>query len=307
MVENVAFAIDSVNSQCDISGRYTVRMNREKALRALIDERFNGRQADFARAIGRSPSLVWQWLNGHRSLGEKAARDIERRLRMLEGALDREKRAGFNLVSDDERPDGSREAHVEEIPLPEGSDFQAGLSASKSGRAKNVKDMFNGKYADELEFIGHMDAWDSKTPLDDDEVELPLFREVELAAGAGQTEVIENHGAKLRFAKSTLARAGVVKENAACAFVRGNSMEPVMPDGTCVGVNTGDTAIRDGEIYAIDHGGMLRVKYLHRRPGGGIKIVSQNAVEHPVEDVTADEMAASVRVIGRVFWWSVLR
>lgn len=80
-----------------------------------------------------------------------------------------------------------------------------------------------------------------------------------------------------------------------------------MPDGTCVGVNTGDTAIRDGEIYAIDHGGMLRVKYLHRRPGGGIKIVSQNAVEHPVEDIPADEMAASVRVIGRVFWWSVLR
>ncbi|MFP3979142.1 XRE family transcriptional regulator [Marinobacter sp. KMM 10035] len=177
----------------------------------------------------------------------------------------------------------------------------------KSRVERAQKELAPPPQEDELEFVGHMDAWDSKTPLDDDEVELPLFREVELAAGAGQTEVIENHGAKLRFAKSTLARAGVLKENAACAFVRGNSMEPVMPDGTCVGVNTGDTTIRDGEIYAIDHGGMLRVKYLHRRPGGGIKIVSQNAVEHPVEDVTADEMAASVRVIGRVFWWSVLR
>jgi len=49
------------------------------------------------------------------------------------------------------------------------------------------------------------------------------------------------------------------------------------------------------------------VKYLHRRPGGGIKIVSQNASEHPVEEVTAEEMASNVRVIGRVFWWSVLR
>ncbi|RKR79207.1 phage repressor protein C with HTH and peptisase S24 domain [Marinobacter nauticus] len=160
---------------------------------------------------------------------------------------------------------------------------------------------------DELEFFGHMDAWDSQTPLDEDEVELPLFREVELAAGAGATQVIENHGAKLRFAKSTLSRAGVPAEAAACAFVRGNSMEPVMPDGTCVGVNTADKTIKDGEIYAIDHGGMLRVKYLHRRPGGGIKIVSQNASEHPVEEVTAEEMAANVRVIGRVFWWSVLR
>jgi phage repressor protein C with HTH and peptisase S24 domain len=160
----------------------------------------------------------------------------------------------------------------------------------------------------ELEFIGHMDAWDSDTPLDEDEVELPLFREVELAAGAGQTQVIENHGAKLRFAKSTLSRAGVVEENAACAFVRGNSMEPVMPDGTCVGVNTGDTAIRDGEIYAIDHDGMLRVKYLHRRPGGGIKIVSQNSSEHATEEYSAQAVIDNnIRVIGRVFWWSVLR
>lgn len=164
------------------------------------------------------------------------------------------------------------------------------------------------KNADELEFFGHMDAWDSNTPLDEDEVELPLFREVELAAGAGQTQVIENHGAKLRFAKSTLSRAGVVEENAACAFVRGNSMEPVMPDGTCVGVNTGDTTIRDGEIYAIDHDGMLRVKYLHRRPGGGIKIVSQNASEHATEEYSAqDVIDNNIRIIGRVFWWSVLR
>lgn len=164
-----------------------------------------------------------------------------------------------------------------------------------------------GSSNDELEFFGHMDAWDSSTPLDEDEVELPLFREVELAAGAGATQVIENQGAKLRFAKSTLSRAGVPKEAAACAFVRGNSMEPVMPDGTCVGVNTADKSIRDGEIYAIDHGGMLRVKYLHRRPGGGVKIVSQNSSEHPVEELDAQEMAAQVRVIGRVFWWSVLR
>lgn len=160
----------------------------------------------------------------------------------------------------------------------------------------------------ELEFIGRLDAWDSDTPLDEDEVELPLFREVELAAGAGQTQVVENQGAKLRFAKSTLARAGVQQENAACAFVRGNSMEPVMPDGTCVGVNTADKAIRDGEIYAIDHDGMLRVKFLHRRPGGGVKVVSQNAIEHPAEEYSAEDIADNnLRIIGRVFWWSVLR
>lgn len=159
---------------------------------------------------------------------------------------------------------------------------------------------------DELEFSGSFDLWDGETPLSEDEVALPLFREVELAAGSGQTQVIENHGPKLRFAKSTLRRKGIEEQNAACAYVKGNSMDPVLPDGTTVGVNTADKEIRDGKIYAIDHDGMLRIKYLYRRPGGGIKVVSQNSEEHPTEEYTADETARNIRIIGRVFWWSVL-
>jgi phage repressor protein C with HTH and peptisase S24 domain len=267
MVDNVAFAIDLVNSKSAISGCYTFQMDRAKRLREIINSRFGGNQADFARHIGKSPSLVWQYLSGHRMIGEKFAREVESKAILPKGWMD----------------------------APPYTDVKP--NSWKEPQNK-----------DEIEFVGHMDVWDSKTPLDDDEVELPLFREVELAAGAGQTQVIENHGAKLRFAKSTLSRAGVQKENAACAFVRGNSMEPVMPDGTCVGVDTGDTTVRDGEIYAIEHGGMLRVKYLQRRPGGGIKIVSQNSIEHEAEDYTATRVVEeNIRVIGRVFWWSVLR
>ncbi len=291
MSENVAFAISNVNSQCDISASYTRRMSRKDALKRLIDEKFEGKQADFARAINRSPSLVWQCLSGHRNIGEKLARDIESKLRLKRGWLD------DAVILD--------EVHRAEDSQSRVSEQRVEYLGRKFG---GIASTATPKKPDELEFFGHMDAWDSDTPLDEDEVELPLFREVELAAGAGQTQVVENHGAKLRFAKSTLSRAGVVEENAACAFVRGNSMEPVMPDGTCVGVNTGDTAIRDGEIYAIDHDGMLRVKYLHRRPGGGIKIVSQNVAEHPTEEYSAQEAIDNgIRIIGRVFWWSVLR
>jgi len=85
---NVAFAISNVNSQCDISSRYTRPMNRREALKRLIDERFEGKQADFARAINRSPSLVWQCLSGHRNIGEKLAREIESKLRLKKGWLD---------------------------------------------------------------------------------------------------------------------------------------------------------------------------------------------------------------------------
>lgn len=173
---------------------------------------------------------------------------------------------------------------------------------------RNSKDAgASGQQEDELEFLGHMDAWDSDTPLNPDEVEVPLFREVEIAAGGGRTEVRENHGPKLRFARSTLAKAGVLPENAACATVKGNSMERLIPDGTTVGVDTGDKEVRDGEIYAFDHDGMLRVKYLQRKPGGGLRVISENLSEYPPEDYGPEEVEQTIRMIGRVFWWSVLR
>tara|TARA_R110000850_G_scaffold264606_1_gene393764 strand:- start:13038 stop:13478 length:441 start_codon:yes stop_codon:yes gene_type:complete len=63
-------------------------MDRRDALKRLIEKEFNGSQADFARAIDRSPSLVWQCLNGHRPIGEKLARTIEGKLRLKRGSLD---------------------------------------------------------------------------------------------------------------------------------------------------------------------------------------------------------------------------
>lgn len=154
---------------------------------------------------------------------------------------------------------------------------------------------------DELRWGGSMEAWDSGSPLSDDEVELPLFREVELSAGSGRTQVVENHGAKLKFAKSSLRRAGVSEDSAACAFVSGDSMGRELPDGATVGVDTADTQIRDGKLYALDHEGMLRVKQVHRVPGGGLKLVSFND-DFPDEVYSAEQAAETIRVIGRVFW-----
>jgi len=153
--------------------------------------------------------------------------------------------------------------------------------------------------------LGHIDAWDSNTPLGEDEVELPLFREVELSGGHGSTMVQENHGAKLRFAKSTLRKKGIEESVAACCFVTGDSMLPILPHGSTVGVDKSSLNIVDGNIYAIDHGGLLRVKYLYRIPGGGVRIRSANRDHYPDEDLTPDQLE-HFRVIGRVFWYSVL-
>lgn len=156
------------------------------------------------------------------------------------------------------------------------------------------------------ELLGAMAAWDSKTPLGDDEVVIPLYKEVELAAGGGATEVIEVPGRLLRFAKSTLRESGVQECNAVCATIKGRSMERLIMDGATIGIDRGTTHIEDGEIYAFDQDGMLRVKYLSRLPGGGVRIRSENDEEFPDETLTAEDFAR-IRMLGWVFWWSTIR
>ncbi|MFL0806719.1 MAG: helix-turn-helix transcriptional regulator [Oceanobacter sp.] len=153
-------------------------------------------------------------------------------------------------------------------------------------------------------WLGDVEPWDSKTPLGGDEVELPFFSGVELAAGSGSCQVIEMHGPKLRFSKSTLRRKNVDPANAACVTVSGNSMEPVIPEGSTIGIDTSQTTVSDGALYAIDNDGWLRIKRLYRIPGG-IRVNSYNQLEHPDETYTG-ENATKIRIIGRVFWYSVL-
>jgi len=153
------------------------------------------------------------------------------------------------------------------------------------------------------EYIGRVDAWDSSTEVDEEEVEVPFYMEIELAAGVGGELAPEIKGPKLRFSKSTLRRCGVQPEAAACVKVSGNSMEPRLYDGDVVGVDTMDKRIVDGKTYAINHDGLLRVKRLYRLPGGGIRINSMNTAEYPDEHYDAEE-AKYIAVIGRVFWHS---
>jgi len=155
----------------------------------------------------------------------------------------------------------------------------------------------------QAEYLGHVDAWDSKTPLDEDEVEVPYYMDVELAAGTGSDVITEIPGYKLRFSKSTLRRCNVDAASAACVKVSGNSMEPRLFDGDVVGVNTADKSVVDGKTYAINHDGMLRVKRLYRLPSGGLRVNSINSAEHPDESYTAEERQA-IQIIGKVFWHS---
>ncbi len=150
---------------------------------------------------------------------------------------------------------------------------------------------------------GPIEVWDDETPLPDDEVLVPFLKEVELAAGSGRTSIEINTKRRLRFGKYTLRNQGVEPCNARCVVIYGNSMEPVLRNGATVGVDVGNTRIIDGDLYAITHGGQLRVKQAYRLPGGGIRLRSFNRDEHPDEEYTPDEVVAQeIEIIGRVFW-----
>lgn len=85
-------------------------------------------------------------------------------------------------------------------------------------------------------------------------------------------------------------------------------MEPVLPDGSTVGVDKGKTSVKDGDMYVLRHGDHLRVKLLYRLPRGGIRLRSFNHDEHPDEEYPQAAMIEEeIEIIGRVFWYSVLR
>ncbi|MBN0904327.1 helix-turn-helix transcriptional regulator, partial [Pseudomonas aeruginosa] len=92
----------------------------------------------------------------------------------------------------------------------------------------------------------------------------------------GRIAVQEIPGRKLRFSLPALREAGVNPKNAICAKIRGNSMEPLIMDRSTIGIDQSATDVIDGEIYALEHEGMLRVKYLYRLPGGGLRLRSFN-------------------------------
>ncbi|WP_335899793.1 helix-turn-helix transcriptional regulator [Shewanella algae] len=159
--------------------------------------------------------------------------------------------------------------------------------------------------ASNASFADGFDAWDETTPLEKDEIEVPFYTEVELAAGSGSIAARERTGKKIRFSKTTLRRQGVDPLHAVGVKVTGNSMEPVLPNGCSVGVDLGNTKIVDGKMYAINHDGMLRVKLLYRLPGNGLRFRSYNQDEYP-DEIYSEDKASNIKIIGKIFWYSVL-
>ncbi|WP_407057496.1 XRE family transcriptional regulator [Enterobacter asburiae] len=149
---------------------------------------------------------------------------------------------------------------------------------------------------------GTVEPWDNSTPLPGDEVEVPFLKDIELACGDGTFHREDYNGDKLRFSKATLRRVNAHRESVICFPAHGNSMEPVIPEGTTVAININDKKIVDGKVYAISQDGWNRLKILYRVGPNRLSIRSFNHAEHPDEEADLD----SVQIIGRMFWTSTI-
>ncbi len=174
------------------------------------------------------------------------------------------------------------------------------------GLPKGFMDVIHGENVknDHAEVIGSIEPWDDNTPLDPEEIELPLIKDIELSAGAGRIASAEiRTNAKIRFSKADLIKQGVNFSYAVCVPVSGNSMEPVIPNKATVGIDTSNTSIVDGKIYAVVIDNELaRVKQLYRLPNNRVRLRSFNRDEYEDEEYSLED----IRVVGKLFWSSVM-
>ncbi|MFC3940782.1 helix-turn-helix transcriptional regulator [Pseudomonas gingeri] len=139
------------------------------------------------------------------------------------------------------------------------------------------------------------------------DVQVPLYKETPTSPGAKQTQVTAMPGRKVRLPYRILQAMGVDPDKAICAPMTGNSMAEKIQDGSTIAVDRSLTQVVDGEIYALEHDGMLRVKYVYRLPAGALRLRSHNSDEYPDEVFTAEQIERqNIHILGWVFWWSTL-
>ena len=122
-----------------------------------------------------------------------------------------------------------------------------------------------------------------------------------------RTHIVEIPDQSIRLPRSHLESLEIDPSDAICTTMVGDSMAERIEDGSTLAIDRGLTQIVDGQIYALEHDGMLRIKYLHRVPGNRLRLRSHNSTAYPDEVFTLEQIEAqNIKVLGWVFWWSTL-
>ena len=128
----------------------------------------------------------------------------------------------------------------------------------------------------------------------------PLYSKIKASAGDGVINADSEYELipiPIRFLKYQCNR-----EHIFCVSVKGDSMTPVLYDGSIIAVNSMSTTIRDGRMYLVLQDDLLRVKIVQQLPD---KIILRSYnLDFKDEEYKLKE--SRVHVIGEVFWYSSL-
>ena len=154
-----------------------------------------------------------------------------------------------------------------------------------------------------------IDAWDGNDPLPQgyetiQRIELYLSAGTGLNNGDEPQEMTPNV-----FRSDFLKRMGWSPKTHFCMYVKGDSMDPTMVDGSMVVVDTTQKEPKSGRsaVYAIKVDGDPRLKRLHRLPDGTIRVTSDNtnSRDYPAFDV-GPESRHSLEIIGKVVFYQTV-
>lgn len=144
-------------------------------------------------------------------------------------------------------------------------------------------------------------AWEHPEDLPSGDYVLIPRLDVHLSAGNGREQVALDlvKDTPQAFRAEWIREMRIKPAKLASMRANGDSMEPRIFDGDAVVVDTGDTNVLDGKVYAVWYDGGERIKRLYRLPGRGLRIISDNDALYPKIDLN-EEQSQHVRVLGRV-------
>lgn len=143
-------------------------------------------------------------------------------------------------------------------------------------------------------------SWEHEADLPQGEYVFIPRLDIHLSAGNGREQVEMDFVKKQpqAFRADWIRLEKLNPSKLACMKVDGDSMESLLYDGETVVIDTSQTVVKDGKVYALWYDGGERVKRLWKLPGGGLRIKSDNA-SHPTIEVPTEHVD-SVRILGRV-------
>ena len=144
-------------------------------------------------------------------------------------------------------------------------------------------------------------AFEDGDPVNGDEVEVPRLTLV-CSAGDGHMQwEVDTKGTPNRFRAAWLRREGLKAHSLATVVVKGDSMDPRVPDGASITINTDVSKVKNGKVHAIDYMDEFYVKRLFLQPDGSILVRSDNPDKNRYPDwIVPSSNLEVLRVLGYV-------